>query len=71
MLAVESLDLARLCIGDRPKDGRDKGQEILQRIAERNRNDNVERGPDQVLLELKILVGGQEDFELRFCSTAQ
>ena len=71
MLAIDPLDLTRPRIRDRSKDARYKRQEILQRIAGRCQNDDSKCGPDQVLLELKILVARQEDFEPRFRATSQ
>lgn len=71
MLAIDPLDLARPRIRDRSKDARYKWQEILQRTTGCYENDDAKRGPDQILLELKILVARQEDFEPRFLGTSQ
>jgi hypothetical protein len=65
MLAIDRPDLARGCIQKRPKNAWYKRHQILERVTWRRQNDNAKRGADEILLELKIPIGRQEDFKTR------
>jgi hypothetical protein len=53
------------------EDARHQGQQILQRITGRHKHDHAKRGPGKILLELKVLIGRQEDLEPCFRSAPQ
>jgi hypothetical protein len=67
-----SSNLARPQISDRIHEGRNKWKEVFESVTRGNQNKDGKRGPCQVLLELKILIGGHEDVEAaRRCASQQ
>lgn len=57
--------------GDRRKRSRNERKQIFKRVAWGNQNDNAKSCPREILLELKILVGGEKDLEAFVCRASE
>lgn len=60
-----------LAAGYRPERSRNKRQQILKRVARSNQNYDSKPRLRKILLELKILIGGEKDLETRIGCSAQ
>jgi hypothetical protein len=67
--ALDSNQRARTQVGKQLEDSRDERQEVLNAVRRGYENDDSDLVLGDVLLELEVLVGGEERVEFRACES--